>query len=108
MLLFAWLVSLAHAEDGWVAKDADLLRWADGKAVSAQVHQGDEVEVLLRENGKARVRKGTDFGWLAEANLSAIPVSAPLDLPDLPFPTGGLPGSSPFGASPLPGAPPAP
>ena len=32
--------------------------------------EGDKVEVLMRDDEKVRVRKGTDFGWVAAASLT--------------------------------------
>lgn len=105
MLWFAWIVSLAHAEDGWIAVDMDLLRWPDKAHVSAKVERGDAVEVLVHDGALVRIRKGTDFGWLPATNVSAIEISPLMDLPmDFGLPgRGGMPAGLSF---PGMGAPP--
>ncbi len=98
MLWFAWLVSFAHAEDGWIAVDMDLLRWPDKTHVSAKLERGDQVEVLIHEGTLVRVRKGTDFGWLPATNVSTIEISPLADMPmELGLPgRGGLPAGLTF------------
>lgn len=122
MLMLA-LIAAAYAETAWVSwSEVLLVRWpeatqlsatyapgADGTAPanwpgtavqSGKLSEGAEVEVLLRDGALARVRKGTDMGWVPGSALSATKVVAPMDFPfDL---SGGLPPGLSF-----PGAPPA-
>jgi hypothetical protein len=111
MLLAALFVTAAHAETAWISwSELTLVRWpeaaqlkatwtaVDGAAPAAwpgtatpsgKVGKGDEVEVLVRDGSLARVRKGTDIGWVPAGALSATEVARPLELPfDL---SGGLP-----------------
>lgn len=107
MLWFAWLASLAFAEEGWVVADAEMLRWPDTVHVGAKLVRGDAVEVLIHDGANVRVRKGTDFGWLAAANVSTTEIEK---LPDFPIeftlPGAGLPPGLTFAppdvASPVP------
>lgn len=64
---------LAHAETLYAVGAVEAVRWPDATAVSLRLAPGDEVEVLVRDGGKVRVRRGTDFGWVAEAALQAEP-----------------------------------
>lgn len=111
MLVFAWILSTAHAEEGWSTTRVELLRWPDKTHVSARLNLGDHVEVLLHDGALVRVRKGTDFGWMPAAQLSATevePASAEFD-PSSLFPgldtTPMVPSPVPTTAPPLPGAP---
>lgn len=101
MLWFAWLASLAFAEDGWVVADAEILRWQDKAHVGAKLVRGDAVDVLLHDGANVRVRKGTDFGWMAAANVSTTEV---VKLPEFPvefsLPGAGLPPGLSFSAPP--------
>lgn len=83
------LATLAMAEDLWVILPVDAVRWPDGAAVAVKLGTGDQVEVLLRDGDRVRVRKGTDFGWVAASALSVTPIDKPIDLslpgaPDVP------------------------
>ena len=93
LVLFAFLPCLAHAEDAWLARDAELLRWPDAKQISASFDEGTKVEVVVRDEALVRVRVGADFGWLPpDALLSEDPAS--VGEPDEP-----LAGQSPDGDS---------
>lgn len=92
MLLF--LFSLAFAEDLWAASSTEGVRWPDVTTVSVTLVEGDKVEVLARDGDKVRVRKGTDFGWVAAATLTNVE-------PLLPPPTGD---GGPFPSFTIPGA----
>jgi hypothetical protein len=81
----------AFAETRWAATPADGARWSDltgGETVHLVV--GDEVELLGQKGALVRVRKGTDFGWVAQTALTtiapALVVPAPADgtPPELP------------------------
>ena len=55
--------------------DIGLVRWQGQAASSGDLKQGDTVEIVARgEGGLVRVRRGTDFGWVPESNLSLTPV----------------------------------
>lgn len=110
MLLLAWIISFAHAEDAWLSADVEALRWPDKPYVSASFTRGDYVEVLLRDGDKVRVRKENDFGWVPAADISTIEVkpAPPMlfpgieDAPAVPSPVpAGLPGA-PAPAAPAP------
>jgi hypothetical protein len=95
VLLF--LVSLCFAETNWTTGATTGTRWPDVAAVSLTLAAGDEVEVVLRDGDKVRVRKGSDFGWVASGaltsqeppppiDLSSLGLPSPTDLPELPGP----------------------
>lgn len=68
----------------YASADVPLVRWLGAQPSSGALKQGDTVEIVARaDGGLVRVRRGTDFGWVPEASLSATPVErAPtLDLP---------------------------
>lgn len=67
----------ALAETGWATTAADALRWPDTTIVSLSVKPGDEVEVLVHDGDKVRVRKATDFGWLPASAVSATKPADP-------------------------------
>jgi hypothetical protein len=74
----------AFAETRWAAAPVEGSRWSD-RTGGASVHLvlGDEVEVLVQKDALVRVRKGTDFGWVAQTALTstapAVVVPAPAD-----------------------------
>lgn len=85
---------LAPAADAWLAADAPLLRWPDAEIVVSQLTAGTQVELLVEQDGRWRVRKGADFGWLPAASLTATnPAPPAADVPGLmiplTLPTGG-------------------
>lgn len=50
-----------------------LQRWPGGAETTITLEVGDEVEIVARgDGGLVRVRKGTDFGWVAEAKLGPV------------------------------------
>lgn len=71
-MLLLWFL-FAHAETLYAAEAVEAVRWPDVTAVSLRLAPGDEVEVLVRDGGKVRVRRGTDFGWVAESALRPEP-----------------------------------
>ncbi len=85
----AWFVASVHAEDAWIVTQVDALRWPDAAAVTITLEKGDKVEVIVRDAKVARVRKGSDFGWVDLGLLSTLEIEAPLEPLDL----GGLPDS---------------
>ena len=100
MLLFLSLVwsSLCFAENLWATAPTTGTRWPDVTATSLTLAKDDEVEVLVKDADKVRVRKGTDFGWVAASALTNV---AP------PEPDAGFDLSS-LGLPPLEGLPEAP
>ena len=74
------LSTLALAEDLWATAPTDGVRWPDVATVSITLAEGDRVEVLVRDGENVRVRKGTDFGWVAASSLTNVePVNPVLD-----------------------------
>ncbi|MEQ1565234.1 MAG: hypothetical protein ABMA64_06320 [Myxococcota bacterium] len=57
---------------------------------------GEQVEVLIEENGKVRIRSGEKYGWVAVAALGAAPPATAVD-PNL---LGGLQPLLPPGTAP--------
>jgi hypothetical protein len=85
---------LAPAADAWLTADAPLLRWPDAEVVVSQLTAGTQVELLVEQDGRWRVRKGADFGWIPVASLTAVDPAPPavdgggMMIP-LTLPTGG-------------------
>lgn len=91
------MFQIALAEDNWVATASDMKRWPDAEIVTGALAVGDKVEVVFRDAKLVRVRKGSDFGWVSPAVLSATEVAAPsggLGLGGLSLPPLDLPGLS--------------
>jgi len=65
------LCSFAFAEDLWAVAPVEGVRWPDVTTVSVSLEEADRVEVLVRDGEKVRVRKGTNFGWVAASALVA-------------------------------------
>jgi hypothetical protein len=84
------LPASAAAEDAWMQRSMDALRWPDAEQVSTQLEEGAQVTVVYRAEGMVRVRSGADFGWVPEdALLDADPgpaaeASDPWDIPEVP------------------------
>lgn len=89
------LVLSAFAESSagrvvYATADAEALRWPDAAVVSLKLQKGDELELILQDGAKLRVRKGSDFGWIDAALTSPVkpeePAApeAPPSLPTLP------------------------
>jgi hypothetical protein len=71
---------LALAETMWANAPAQGVRWPDAAAVTVTLAAGDEVDVVVKKGELARVRKGTDFGWVPQSVLSAdAPAAVPAD-----------------------------
>lgn len=70
----------ALAEARWVSVAGDAARWPDaGSPVSVRLVKGDEVEVLVDRGALVRVRRGTDFGWVASSTLTVEAPEPALD-----------------------------
>lgn len=92
----ALAASPAYAETRWAASPADGTRWSDASG-GATVHlvAGDEVEVLATQGALVRVRKGTDFGWVAGTALTTTAPATPN-----PAPPDSVPGTPAAPSSP--------
>lgn len=75
--MFFLLVSFAFAEDLWAVAPTTGVRWLDATTVSVNLSEADRVEVLVRDGDKVRIRKGTDFGWVAASALTNVEPVAP-------------------------------
>ncbi len=67
------------ASTATLTRDVTLVRWPDGDAAVTSLPAGTEVEVVMQEGDKIRVRKDLDFGWVA---ADAVGTQAPAALPD--------------------------
>ncbi len=101
------LAAFAFAEDLWAVAPAEGVRWPDVTAVSLRLAEGDKVEVLVRDGEKVRVRKGTDFGWVAATALTNVEPAAPAGLGLEGFPDFKLttPDGTPIESAPAESAP---
>jgi len=91
LILSAFLLpSVALAEDAWVQRDAEALRWPDAEQISLELELGDKVTVVYRADDMVRVRKGAEFGWLPADSLGdqdptpAPAADDPWEIPDMP------------------------
>lgn len=93
LALVLTLVSFAHADSLYTTEATSGVRWPGSTQVTLELAKGDEVEVLLHDGGLVRVRKGGDFGWVAEGKLTgAKPELPPVEsLPVVPPPTPAQP-----------------
>lgn len=95
LLLFP---GLARAEDAWLVRAVEAVRWPDAPQVSVTLAEGDQVAVVYRMDGLVRVRKEDRYGWVpadalaAEAPAAAAPPEAPADLELPPMPALQIPG----------------
>lgn len=71
-MFLLFLCSIAFAEDLWAVAPVEGVRWPDVTTVSVTLTEADRVEVLVRDGEKVRVRKGTDFGWVAASALTNV------------------------------------
>lgn len=61
----------------------DATRWADPQSpVTVHLVVGDEVEVLATQGTLVRVRRGTDFGWVAPKVLTTDAPPKSADAPE--------------------------
>lgn len=61
----------------WITREVPLARWPDADAAVRTLAAGDEVEVVLREGERVRVRRELDFGWVpADAVADQPPAAA--------------------------------
>lgn len=91
LALLTFAPGLANAETLWARVAVDGARWPDAPTpVSVHLVVNDEVEVLVKQGARVRVRKGTDFGWVDASALTDVP-------PPVAAPAGDLPGE-PTGA----------
>lgn len=58
----------------YAAAAVDMTRFPDSpEVVTRSLSAGEAVTLVLLDGDNARVRVGTDFGWVAFASLSALP-----------------------------------
>ncbi len=69
----------AQAETlGWTTGPVELKRFPDADAVTLALPADAQVTVVLVDGDRYRVRRGTDFGWLAADQLSLLPPASAL------------------------------
>lgn len=66
-------VAWAEGPSAWLTTAVDADRFADREGFGPALEQGDEVEVVLRDGERVRVRSGNDFGWVPASALSDVP-----------------------------------
>ncbi len=93
LLPFAALLlpSLAMAENAWLTREVEALRWPDAENVTVKLDSGDQVTVIYRLDDLVRVRKDDRHGWVPQDALSLTnpePVDATetdaWEIPDMP------------------------
>lgn len=57
----------------YAASGGPALRWPGQEASSFVVSEGDRLEVVVRQGELIRVRRGTDFGWVAAGTVTDTP-----------------------------------
>ncbi len=88
--MFLLLFSFALADNLWATAPVEGVRWLDSPAVTLTLEAGDEVEVLLRDGARVRVRKGIAYGWVAASSLTdvaptpSLPLASPSAVPAAP------------------------
>ncbi len=60
-----------------VTEDVVSQRFPDASHPGPKLKVGDQVVVILREDGRARVQKGDHYGWIDQSILGPITVSSP-------------------------------
>ncbi|MBT3223716.1 MAG: hypothetical protein HN348_32000 [Proteobacteria bacterium] len=72
LILSAFLFSASAwaQEKVWVAEDVQSMRFVNEEVVGPFFSAGDRVEVVFREAGQVRLKKGLEFGWVAEAQVT--------------------------------------
>ncbi len=84
-MLIALIGAFAFADDAWLTRDVELLRWPDHaegrEIVVSEAATGDKVEILFRDTELIRVRKGGDFGWVPVDALTEEAPEASADAP---------------------------
>ena len=69
----------------WTTAPVELARFKGGEVVTVSLPADAQVTLVLADGDTYRVRRGTDFGWVAADQLTALP----------PTGTGGLQLSAP-------------
>lgn len=79
--LFLLLLSAAHADEPmWAVQDVTSMRFLDAQVPGPGLHEGQRVEVIVREGDQVRVLAGGRLGWVAAASLTDVdprPPAAP-------------------------------
>ncbi len=78
------LAPAVSAETRWVLAATTSDRFPDTPGGGPDLAAGDRVQLIVEENGRARVKLGERYGWVSTAALSTdppapdpVPVSAP-------------------------------
>ena len=90
LIVALWMSSIALAQDTvWAVEDAPSKRFTDAELSGPPIFTNDRLVVLYRENGLIRVRKGNDYGWIAETAVTDVEPEG-LNLPTVEptFPAG--------------------
>lgn len=67
----------AVAQTWWLVQDVELQRWPDGGPAVEALKAGTEVELILTDGDKSRVRKDLSFGWVPSSAVSTQPPATP-------------------------------
>lgn len=86
-------LSIPSAADRWLVAETPSKRFPGEQVAGPTFTSGEKVEVILEENGLARVFSGDKYGWVPVASLTtkAPAAAAPLAMPA----GGGLLGAVP-------------
>ena len=60
-------------ETAWTTRDVAAMRFPDGDLPGPTLVSGDQVEVVLREGDRARIRKDDRYGWVPASALTTEP-----------------------------------
>lgn len=80
-----WLLftTLLHAETLWATEAVEGVRWPGATIATVHLVPGDAVDVLVRDGGLVRVKRGLEFGWVPAEKLSAEEPKVDLEIPGL-------------------------
>lgn len=95
MWLTLLVSTLAHAqsplsfatrgESRWLTEDVEAERFFkfEGEAQGLQLYKGDQVEMIITNGDRVRVKKGTKYGWVSATLLTAEAPTVELDTSNL-------------------------
>ena len=74
MLLAIWL-SFASAQEAtpevvWAKAEVKSVRFADDTVAGPTFERNAQLEVILREGNRVRVRQGDDYGWIPASTVT--------------------------------------
>src|SRR4051794_18391439 len=86
-LLWAFILSATSpasaAEVVWATADTPSQRFSDDKIAGPTFTKGEQLELLVRDGDRARVRDGDKFGWVPAASITSTkPAEAASTSPD--------------------------